>query len=337
MIRLAVTGSSGYLGQEVVRVLEVDPEVERVLGLDVVPGPESEKTRFVRVDVRDPQLGRLLKEEKVNGIVHLAFIIEAARDPVRAREINVGGTANVLHAAAEAGVDRFVMMSSVAVYGAWPDNPVPLTEDLPPRPNPDDPYGQHKLQAEWLCRNFAEAHPEVAVAIMRPCGISGPRFTSPFLSTMQRAPFLPLPKGGRGLAQFIHERDAARLAVLLAKRRARGIFNGAGKGTLPWRAMYERLGKPIVTLPQRLLDGVLRLLWRLRLMPVLPVQMAMIAYPMIISGERAKRELGFEPQYTTRAALEATFASMKPPKRRVGRLRWMGLGRAKLGAQRKEP
>lgn len=309
MIKMAVTGSSGYLGQAVLRALEVDPEVEGVIGLDMVPGPESGKVCFVQMDVRDPGLGRLLKEEQIDGLLHLAFVIEARGDPTRMWEVNVKGTANVLRAAVEAGVDRLVMMSSLAVYGAWPDNPVPLTEDLPPRPNPDDLYGQHKMQAEWLFRNFAEAQPEVAIAIMRPCGILGPHLNTPFLQALQRAPFLPLPRGGRGLAQFIHEEDAARLAVLLTKRRVRGIFNAAGGGTLSWRAVYERLGKPIVALPRRLQDGVVRLLWRVRMLPVLPVQMALIACPVVLSMERARRELGFQPQYTTRATLESALAA----------------------------
>lgn len=304
-MRLAVTGSSGYLGQAVVRALEADSDVERVIGLDIIPGPESEKVRFIQMDVRDPALGQVLKEEKVDGILHLAFIIEARGDLARMRDINVNGTRNVLRAATEAAVDRFLMMSSLTVYGAWPDNPLLLTEDLPPRPNPDDPYGQHKMQAEWLCHSFAEEHPEVSVAIMRPCGIIGPRFRSPFLRALQRAPFLPLPRECRGSAQFIHEDDAARLAVLLTKTRARGTFNAAHEGTLDWRSVYARIGKPIVSLPGWLLDQVLQAAWRLKMLPILPVQMRLISCPVVLCGERARRLLSFIPRYSTANALDS--------------------------------
>ena len=310
MYRIAVTGSSGYLGQAVLCALEADPQVERIVGLDIVPGRQEGKVTLMRVDVRDPNLGRLLREEKVDALVHMAFIIEAARDPVAARDINVNGTANVLRAAAEAGVGRFLMVSSMAIYGAWPDNPVPLTEDVAPRPNPDDPYGQQKMQAEWLCRDFAEAHPEVAVSIMRPCAISGPGFRSPFLEIMRRAPFLPIPKGGTGSAQFIHEQDAARLIALMISRGASGTFNGVGIGTMPWRAIYERLGKPIVELPRRVLNSALSLLWRVGVMPIIPVQMSMMADPMVLSGDRVLQKLGFSPRYSTEAAMAATFASL---------------------------
>jgi len=308
MIRLAITGSAGYLGQAVLRALQADPDVEHVLGIDIMPCPESDKVSYVHADVRDPELGRLFKEARVDGVLHLAFIIEAKGDLERMRDVNVNGTANVLRAAAEAGVDRFLLTSSLAVYGAWPDNPELLPEDLPPRPNPDDYYGQHKMQVEWLARNFAEDHPEIAVAIMRPCVIAGPTFNSPFFQTMKRAPFLPLPAKGRGQAQFIHEDDTAQLALTLVKNRVRGIFNAAGESTLPWRNVYERLGKPIVTLPRRLLDKILHVLWRTKILPVLPVQMGMIYYPVILSGERARRILGFRPRYSILTTLDAALS-----------------------------
>lgn len=305
MMRIAVTGSAGYLGRAVLRALEQDPQVEWVVGIDLTPCPESDRTRFYRVDVRDPGLADVLRAERINAVMHLAFIIEARGDPALMRDVNVGGTANVLRAAAAAGVDSFLLMSSLTVYGAWPDNPPLLTEDLVPRPNPDDLYGQHKLQVEWLCHQFAAAHPEVSVAMMRPCGIIGPNFDTPFIKAMREATFLPLPQQCRGAAQFIHEDDAAQLALLLVRERARGIYNAAHPETLPWRNVYERLGKPIISLPWGVLNAVFRLLWSLGKFPVLPTQMSIMTCPLVISGERAERELGFRPRYSSSAALEA--------------------------------
>ncbi|MCE5259497.1 MAG: NAD-dependent epimerase/dehydratase family protein, partial [Chloroflexi bacterium] len=228
------------------------------------------------------------------------------------------GTANVLKAAAEAYVDRFLMMSSLAIYGVWPDNPELLTEDMIPRPNPEDAYGQHKLKAEWLCHAFAEEHPEVAMMIMRPCGIMGPKISANYILTMARAPFLPLPRRARGAAQFIHVDDVASLAVLLIKQRARGIYNAAEPSTLPWREIYEKLGRPIVALPRWFLSRLLTALWRLKLLPVIPVQMEMVSYPAVLSAERARRNLGFEAHYNIQVTLEQTLESLRqhlPPKK----------------------
>jgi len=62
---------------------------------------------------------------------------------------------------------------------------------------------------------------------------------------------------------------------------------------------------PIVALPRRLLEGALHLLWWVSMLPVLPVQMALLAYPVVLSTEWARRELDFRPRYTTRATLES--------------------------------
>jgi UDP-glucose 4-epimerase len=310
MIRIAVTGSSGFVGQAIIKLLEQDPEVEQIVAVDVAPTLDNSKVAWIKADVRDVTLGAQLKAARVNALMHLAFIIEARGKPERMFDINVNGTANVIRAAAEAGVDRFLMMSSLAIYGAWPDNPQLLTEDMLPRPNPDDPYGQHKLKAEWMCHSFAEEHPDVAMTIMRPCGIMGPKVSAHYLTSMMQAPFLPLPSRGRGSAQFIHVDDVARLAVLLMKKRARGIYNAAESSTLPWRSIYEKLGRPIISLPRWLLDNILGFLWRLKLLPIIPVQMAMVSYPAVLSSERAQRVFGFEARYNIQTTLQQTMDSL---------------------------
>ena len=60
------------------------------------------------------------------------------------------------------------MVSSATVYGAWANNPVPLTEDAPLRPNPEFAYAVHKAQVERLVTDWADDHSDAAVAILRP-------------------------------------------------------------------------------------------------------------------------------------------------------------------------
>ena len=87
--------------------------------------------------------------------------------------VNVGGTRRVLEAAGAAGLGKVVLVSSAAVYGAWPNNPVPLTEDAPLRPNPGFPLGVHKAELERLLAEWALARP--AVRSMRTISRAEPR------------------------------------------------------------------------------------------------------------------------------------------------------------------
>jgi UDP-glucose 4-epimerase len=142
---VAITGAAGYVGGRLLARLLDEPDVETVVGLDVGPLPTGPE-RFIpyRRDVRDPSLADILARHRVDTLVHTAFVLYPP--PRRLRQmahINVNGTENVLRAAAQAGVRHAIFLSSTTVYGAWPDNPIPLTEEHPPRPNPDYPYAVH--------------------------------------------------------------------------------------------------------------------------------------------------------------------------------------------------
>ena len=114
-----------------------------------------------RADLTSDDARRALTD--VDVLWHLGAQLWRSRDD-RQAEVNIGGTANVL-AARPAHV---VLASSAAVYGAYPTNPVPITEDLVARPNQQCPYAQHKLEAERLCRESA------STSVMRISAVLGP-------------------------------------------------------------------------------------------------------------------------------------------------------------------
>ena len=92
----------------------------------------------------------------VDAVIHFAArkqVGESVGSPVWYFQQNVGGLANVLAAAEQTGVERFVFSSSAAVYGMTGDHPV--TEDEPL--SPINPYGETKLAGEWLLRDAARA------------------------------------------------------------------------------------------------------------------------------------------------------------------------------------
>src|SRR3954452_18788098 len=170
-LTVAVTGARGVLGAAVVRRLLAAPEVKRVVGIDTGRGTEPGVT-CRRADVRDPALRAKLGG--VDVVAHLATDRRADAPAVERRAVNVRGTDTVLAAAAAAGVSRVVLVTSAMVYGAAPDNPVPLSDDAPLRAEPDLTLVGDWVEMERLAAVIARAHPSLDVALVRPASLVGP-------------------------------------------------------------------------------------------------------------------------------------------------------------------
>src|SRR5947207_872517 len=124
---IAVTGVAGVLAQRLLPHLDAMEGIERVVGLDVhEPARRVRRFEFHRDDVASSDLVGVL--EGVATIVHLAGVDSGGTDGALLTHVNVEGTRKVLEAAAKVGVRRIVQTSSAAVYGAWPNNPIPITE-----------------------------------------------------------------------------------------------------------------------------------------------------------------------------------------------------------------
>lgn len=150
-MRILITGSSGYLGSAIAQLLAINHEP---VGIDIVPGPWTQRL----VDITDRSLvGKLVRG--MDAVIHTASLHQphiATHSSRQFLAVNVTGALNLLEAAAQNGVQRFVYTSTTSLYGralvsqhkaAW------VTEDLPPRPC--DIYDHTKVTAERLCRHFA--------------------------------------------------------------------------------------------------------------------------------------------------------------------------------------
>jgi nucleoside-diphosphate-sugar epimerase len=141
-LRYVVTGGSGYIGSRLIERLAEREDTEGITIWDVRP-PRGFRpgVRYEEVDVRDRERVReLMGRERPDTVVHLAFILNPMHDENAMYEIDVGGTQNVLEAASAADVGHVFVTSSATAYGAFPDNPVPLTEEHPVRGVPDFEY-----------------------------------------------------------------------------------------------------------------------------------------------------------------------------------------------------
>ncbi len=264
MAVVAMTGCSGYLGSRLLRFLEDDDRVSRVVGVDVRPPVSTTpKLEFHSMDVRDRALGPLFRERAVDRVVHLAFILNPIHNDTLMHDVDVAGTRNALAAAEACGASHLVVASSTTAFGAFADNPDWLTEEHPPRCQQNYRYASDKYEIEMMVREFVAAHPAVKVAVVRPCIVYGPNVENYLSRFIMRLPLMPGIKGMRPEMQFVHEDDAAEVFMRVLEMEASGYFHAVGEGTVNFGRIAEMAGKRMVDLPPRLLYGAVDLLWKL--------------------------------------------------------------------------
>ena len=176
-MRYLITGGSGYIGSRLVELLASREDTEKIVIADVVPprGGYRPKTEFERVDVRDRgAVHSALERANPDVLVHLAFILNPTHDEGLMYDVDVNGTHNVLEAAAEAGIRQVLVTTSGVAYGAFPDNPDPITEDHPVRGVARFSYARDKTESDRIVQLWALQHPDVVTTIVRPCIVFGP-------------------------------------------------------------------------------------------------------------------------------------------------------------------
>ena len=307
-VRYLITGGSGYIGSRLVERLGERQDTERILICDVRPPRVFRpKVHYQELDVRDAaRVREVVSSERPDVLVHLAFILNPMHDEAAMYEIDVGGTHNVLEAASSAGVGQVLVTSSSTAYGAFPDNPVPMTEDQPVRGMPQFEYARDKAESDRLCQLWALRHPDRVMTIVRPCIVFGPSVDNYLLRLWTKQPFqadFGLPDPG---IQFVHEDDVVEaISVLLTGRHA-GAFNVAGDGVMPTSECAEIIGLKRRRMPLPVMRRLAGAMWKLRQSETHAGSLDFAIHPWLVSNEKLKRETGWEPRYSSRETFEIT-------------------------------
>jgi nucleoside-diphosphate-sugar epimerase len=312
VVSIAVTGASGVVGQRLLPVLGADPDVTRLVGLDMrPPRRRARHLEFHLVDVARSELKPLL--EGIDVLVHLATVVDPIVDEALMARVNVDGTRRALDAAAAVGIRKVVRVSSAAVYGAWANNPVPLTEDSPLRPNPGFSPAVQAAEVERLLAEWGDDHPAVTVTTLRSAPVLGPgaeRLPSRLLLGRPRLRV----RGARPVVQAVHVDDLVSALALVVLDDHPGTFNVASDGWLEPAevdALVARRG--LQALPGQLLERVLTLLWRTGVGDVPPGVLPYLRYPWVIANDRL-RAIGWVPRHGNDAAIVDGLDSLGPPR-----------------------
>jgi UDP-glucose 4-epimerase len=308
-MRYLITGGSGYIGTRLVELLAGREDTEKIVIADVVPprGGYRPNTEFERVDVRDRgAVHSALQRANPDVLVHLAFILNPSHDEALMYEVDVNGTHNVLEAAAEAGIGQVLVTTSGVAYGAFPDNPEPITEDHPVRGVARFSYARDKTESDRIVQLWALQHPDVITTIVRPCIVFGPNVDNYLVRLWTKQPFAVDAGNLDGHIQFVHEEDVVEAVSGLLLGRHGGQFNLAPDGLMTLRECAELLDTPIRKMPLWAYRGLAMLLWRLRLSEAPPGQIDFALYPWVMANEKIKATLAWTPKHTSRETFEIT-------------------------------
>jgi len=328
-LKVAVTGPTGEIGKPLMSELERRRPVGSVLGMARRPFDPAEegweKVTYRRGDILDRgSLAALFDGADV--AVHLAFAIFGSREETR--RVNLQGTRNVFEAALMAGIKRLVYASSVAAYGFHPENPQPLSEDVPPRGSEGFYYSRQKAELEGLLDELLLGS-EVEAYVFRPCVVAGPRATMLVEQTVSSvrvgdpvpllrrgveklplvAPILPDP--GTPL-QLVHHDDVAQaMGAAICGDGPPGVYNLAGEGEIQVRDIARALGWRWVPVPGAAVSLGTAAARRLSFAsPKLEWAIAADT-PVLMDTTKARRDLKWKPRHDAQETLVETVAAAR--------------------------
>jgi nucleoside-diphosphate-sugar epimerase len=302
-----ITGGAGFLGINLARHLLARGHAVTSLDVADFDYPERDRVRIVRGDIRDvAAVERALADARV--VVHCAAALPLY-PPAEIYSVDIDGTRTVLEAAHRRGVERFIHISSTAVYGIPDHHPLVETDPL----RGVGPYGQAKVLAEGLCLAYRKKG--MCVPIIRPKTFIGPERLGVFALLYDWASDghgFPMIGSGANRYQFLDVEDLCAAIYLTATAdgaRAGDTFNIGAKVFATMKEDYQAVldyagfGKRVRGFPAAPLIWTLRALELLRLSPLYRWVYETAATDSFVSIEKAERVLGYAPRYSNREAL----------------------------------
>lgn len=307
-MKFLITGGAGFLGINIVRyLLEKGHEIVSLDIADFTYPDAADKIEIVKGDIRDKQIvGQAM--QGVDIVIHTAAALPLYT-PKEIFTTDVEGTRNLLEAAEQNNIKRFIHISSTAVYGIPDHHPLFETDKL----DGVGPYGEAKILAEEECLKYRRKG--MCVPILRPKSFIGPERLGVFALLYDWALTghnFPMIGSGNNRYQLLDVDDlddAIYLCVEKDEEIVNDTFNiGAKKFTTmkeDYQAVldYAGYGKKIVGLPEKPIIWTLRVLEALKLSPLYKWVYETASKDSFVSIDKAEKELGYKPKYSNKDAL----------------------------------
>lgn len=303
------------MGRRVCGLLAADDDIEEVIAIDREPmAPIDGRVTTHQVHLRDVDIDRLFAG--VDVVCHLA-----GSDPLEpaALDHDLHTTTRVLDSARRCNVAQVIVRTTAAVYGARPDNPVPLPETAAIRPDAETAWVRVRGQIEDQVAGFASVNPDIAVAVLRPCVTVSPDGPDA-LGRVLAAARVVAATDGAPPQQFVHADDVAAAVDVVRRAGAEGIYNVAPDGALDPEMIRALVGgSPRLPLPEAVARRLTALGWRYKVAPTPPGFLSYVTHPWVVGNDRL-RGLGWIPTHSNEEAFvaghaAAPWASVTPQRR----------------------
>jgi UDP-glucose 4-epimerase len=309
-----VTGVARDLGRRFARQIAASPAVDRVIGVDVQP-PRGDlgAVSFVRADIRNPVIAKVIMREQVDTVVHMSVAPSpGVAGRTAAKEINVIGTMQLLAACQQSpDLAHFVLKSSTAVYGSTNRDPAMFSEGMNAKRSASVGFTKDINEVEGYVRGFARRRPDVRVTTLRTAPALGPGLHTPTAAYF-RLPVIPTVLGFDPRMQFLNDTDLLDVLEHATLRDIGGTFNVAGDGVMMLSQALRRLGRPALPLPGFAVGAFGSAMRQARVADFSSEQVAFLAYGRGVETVRMREVLDFHPTRTTEQAFGEFAASLEP-------------------------
>jgi len=310
---ILITGGSGFLGINLVRYL-LAKGINNIIVFDVADFDYSDvkdKVNFIRGDIRNKD-----NVEKTMAGVNFVIHTAAALPLYKVEDIystDVDGTKNLLAEAEKAQIERFVHISSTAVYGIPDHHPLYESDPL----DGVGPYGNAKIMAEEACLEYRKKG--MVLPILRPKSFVGPErlgVFALFYDWVKDGKNFPMIGSGNNRYQLLDVEDlceAIYLCLSLDAAAVNDTFNIGSKEFTTMREDYQSVldyagfGKRIIPLPAMPVIVVLKFLEFLKLSPLYKWVYETASKDSFVAIEKAEKKLGYVPKYSNKEALIRNF------------------------------
>lgn len=306
-----VTGASRFLGGFLVTRLAQNSAIERVIAVDT-ESPSKDMLRrmgraeFVRADIRNPLIGKVIRNMDVDTVVHASTIAKAPKSGSRdaMKDMNVLGAMQLFAVCQKAPtVRKVVLRSSSIVYGSSAKDPAKFTEEMSARRPPQGGYARDTIEIEGYVRGMARRRPDIDVSILRMAPAVGLRMHGS-VSRYLTSPVIPTILGRDARLQLLHEEDALSALERATVSGAPGTFNVAGEGIAMMSQAIRRAGRVEVPMPFSLFRTAGRVIMGPVMGSFTKEELDYFHFGCGIDTTRMRSDLGFEPRWTTIQALD---------------------------------